>query len=159
TKFQISNFGTRVPGFAVTTNGSFNSDGLLNIVLTTGTAGQNFVQGDDVALVDFDITVVSGTANGSSPLDIQANNGGFVTSINGGNATLSPPPTNADNDPNIDGGLQVVSSTARIFVPPTTNASPGATGINVPVSIQVGAVGFQYEAGQFNLEFDPTKLQ
>src|SRR5262245_12622038 len=90
------------------------------------TAGQT---GDTV---DLTFQVIG---SGSTFLDIAQSAGGNPTAINGGNVTLVPAPTNATNDPNVDGVLNVVIQPNQ----PPFNRLPAASLIG-PVLFNPAAV-------------------
>ena len=99
-KFQISNvrLSSSLNGFAVAPNID-NVNGTLKASIFTGSLGQSFVQGQDIPLLLFDVTVAKNAPAGATPLNLAQQVGDVRTDLNGGALTLNPGPTTARSTP------------------------------------------------------------
>jgi hypothetical protein len=95
--------GTLSQGYLISSNTStpgviYVGEATSNNNLAAGTTGS-------IVLLTFN---VSAGATGSTYLNVAATGGGAPTQVDGGSVTLSPAPTNATNDPGVDGVVNVV---------------------------------------------------
>jgi hypothetical protein len=142
TKLQISN--VRAGSYAavaglgsslvVVANPNNQSGTLIISEFTTRSNGVVIPDGTSGDLIEFDVTVLKGFANGSTVIKLNANIGNHFTDVNGGAATLNPAPNNQRFNPVTDDRLEIIgntgSATASLVVSPgssngiTSSADP-----------------------------------
>jgi hypothetical protein len=115
TRFQVSNirsgslFGE--PANVATAANPDNTAGTIRIgQYRLALNPLSYPQGTNGPIVLIDFLVLAGDAPGtSSPLNISQNVSSTFTDVNGGAATLNPSPTNAPDDPGVDGVFSIVA--------------------------------------------------
>lgn len=165
-KIQISNVRagsySAISGFGASLQISSNLDnnaGTLFIaeitnIVPNGVTIPNGVTGD---LVDFDITFKNGVVPSTSVIKLAANIGIHFTDVNGGAATLTPPPDNTAYNAKTDDQVNIVNPSATLAFPASSSGGSGRQ-ITVPINLTGGAGGFTYNSDNLAISFDPTKL-
>ncbi len=80
---------------------------------------------EQLVLIDF--TILGGDAPGRAPLNLAHDAGGGLTEVNGSAATLNTAPTNATNDPNVDGTITIVWPASSQFGDAARTGVPAST--------------------------------
>jgi endonuclease/exonuclease/phosphatase family metal-dependent hydrolase len=133
TKFTVANVRSgNYPGMGTanlsTVSKVDNTGGTIRIgQFFSGGTAPTLPNGSNGDLVLMDVTILTGVQPGTTPLNLAANADGGFSDVNGGAATVNPAPTNAGNDPNVDGVLTITGNAKpppRNFVPATSVALP-----------------------------------
>jgi hypothetical protein len=139
----------------ISTASNTSTPGIIRIgQFFSGTTFPNIPQGTNGDIVLIDFTVNSNAATGTTFLDIAHDAGGTTTDIDNGAAVLSPAPTNATNDANVDGTFSIVPQSAG-FTFANANGSQGQQ-IQVPINLTAGPTGFTYQSDDIAVTYDPN---
>src|SRR5262249_26871562 len=105
----------------------------------------------------FDVTINAGAQiRTSTPLNLADPVARPATAVNGVAPGGNPCPPQAPNDPNVDGLINIVGPSGKLFM---ENAN-GGTGGTFTTHLDVLAnTQFQYNSDDFAVAFDPSKLQ